>query len=342
MTRSSCVAALGTFLWGFWLRSQVGFTSQYEEYLSFLDMTTTSLSRPSTISHGRHRGRRLLTVREIKEQMVLPCNYVHDGFYLHESNEMLHQAYQSLMKMDPDDIPIMIECGGHDGITKSLSLKVSRCLHMNTLLIEASPKNYNILKQTRGQYDFTVHAALCKEPVGTVQMMELSGNSGQSKVVAKDDPRFPTVNCTTIDQELDRLAETYLSNDGNDNTDKRNKKLKLSLLVLDVEGHEPLAVQGIQKYRPDKVMMEIGHLNSNEKSQIDTWATMHNLKQRVGPCNDNPNDADECYNFDTIIANATNDDNNTLKHLFYGARQRHPPIHAMTSRGSKGYWFYGE
>ena len=50
--------------------------------------------------------------------------------------------------------------GGHDGITKSLTLKSSRCLGVNTLLIEGSPNNYRTLKNTR-PYDWTVNAALC-------------------------------------------------------------------------------------------------------------------------------------------------------------------------------------
>ena len=79
--------------------------------------------------------------------MRLPCNYVHDGWYIEDSNEVLnYQVYQSLITMnDDDDIPVMIECGGHDGITKSISLKSSICLNMNTLLIEGSPTNFNAM-----------------------------------------------------------------------------------------------------------------------------------------------------------------------------------------------------
>lgn len=39
---------------------------------------------------------------------------------------MVNQAYQLLFsKLDDDDAPFMIECGGHDGNTKFLLLKVS-------------------------------------------------------------------------------------------------------------------------------------------------------------------------------------------------------------------------
>jgi hypothetical protein len=37
-------------------------------------------------------GKRLLTVREMKEKMNLPNNYVHNGFYLHDSNEIVNQV----------------------------------------------------------------------------------------------------------------------------------------------------------------------------------------------------------------------------------------------------------
>ncbi|MGK3762146.1 MAG: hypothetical protein ACI8RD_014464 [Bacillariaceae sp.] len=48
------------------------------------------------------------------------------------------------MQMSDDVIPVLVECGGHDGITKSLTLKASMRLNMNTMLIEGSPFNFNV------------------------------------------------------------------------------------------------------------------------------------------------------------------------------------------------------
>ena len=70
-----------------------------------------------------------------------PCNYAHDGYYFRESNTIMEQVYQTLLELDDDDIPVVIECGGHDGISKTLSLNPSVCFHMNTFLIEANPSN---------------------------------------------------------------------------------------------------------------------------------------------------------------------------------------------------------
>ena len=42
---------------------------------------------------------------------------------------------------------IMIEAGGHDGITKSTSPVSSICLNINIPMVEASSMNYNVLKK---------------------------------------------------------------------------------------------------------------------------------------------------------------------------------------------------
>ena len=119
------------------------------------------------------------TAGEMKQMMRLPCNYVHDGFYLHQSNEILHQVYHSLLEMDDSVVPLMIEVGGHDGITKSISLKASICLEMNVLLIEASPPNFNILKRSRS-YDTTVNAALCNQEFALIA--ENTANTGETHI----------------------------------------------------------------------------------------------------------------------------------------------------------------
>jgi FkbM family methyltransferase len=270
----------------------------------------------------------LLTVRQMKERMKLPCNYVHDGFYVSDSNEVLNQVYQSLMDFDDDVIPVLVECGGHDGITKSLTLKASVCLAMNTLLIEASPSNYNILKQMRS-HDFTVNAALCNGE--SVELIEHASNSGQTSIVTegttvkrKRSQTTVTAKCTSIDAELDKL-KTTLPEDQRD-------KLVLAFLVLDVEGHEPYAIDGIQKYRPSKVLMETKMLRESDHEKIKNWARQHNLQGKEYGGNDSS------YNFHPRIKEKPKH----LESLFYGARSKIPEDTYVTSEASKAYMFYGE
>jgi len=60
--------------------------------------------------------------------MELPCNYIHDGFYLRDSNVALNEVYMTLVDMIEKNnstqadkiIPLVVEVGGHDGITKSI------------------------------------------------------------------------------------------------------------------------------------------------------------------------------------------------------------------------------
>jgi len=209
-----------------------------------------------------------LTVRQMKESMKLPCNYVHDGYYLKDSNEVLNQVYQSLMELEDDVVPVMVECGGHDGITKSQSLKSSICLGMNTLLIEASPINYKVLKQTR-KYDFTVNAALCSGD--SVEMVELDDNSGATHVVREGEEKKGTVSvkCTTLDAELDKLRDML--------PEGQRDKLQLIFLVLDIETHEVFAIDSIQKYSPKKALMEAFVRTPEDTKKFDAWAQKHNL-----------------------------------------------------------------
>lgn len=267
---------------------------------------------------------RLLTAGQMKERMQLPCNYVHDGYYVGDSNELLHQVYRSLMEITDDDaVPVFIEVGGHDGITKSLSLKASRCLHMNTLLIEASPANFNILQQTRGSYDITVHAALCDGE--SIQIVDNVENSGETKV-SNTAANGVQVKCTTIDDEMDRLKETL--------PEHLREKLHIIMLSFDIEGHEPFAIDGITKYSPKKAFIEIRHLNAEHKNKIKNWAAGHQLFTDAW----NVNDA--CLNFHhPMLGPSPSAD---LKELFYGARQGVPEHTWLTSRVGKSYMFYGE
>lgn len=256
----------------------------------------------------------------MKEQMRLPCNFVHDGLYLSESNEILNQVYQSLMELDDDIVPVVVECGGHDGITKSQSLKTSECLAMNTLLIEASPQNFHVLKQTRAR-DITVNAALCDGE--SIQMMEAVENSGETHVAGAGQ-KGVTANCTSIDKELDKLKATL--------PDHQKDKLKLVFLVLDIEGHEAFAINGIDQYSPQKVFMETKLLSAPDKAKINNWATKHKLTKI------REHDQDTCYNFHPMIR----DKPDHLKKLLYGARASIPRNSYKTSEVKQAYMFYGQ
>jgi hypothetical protein len=93
------------------------------------------------------------------------------------------------------------------------------------------------------------------------------------------------VPCTTLDMELDAMM-LMLS------PDQTTSKLHLIFLVLDVEGHEPVAILGLTKHTPQKVTMETKQLSSTNQDAVREWATtQHNL--RTGrACGD-----DSCYNF---------------------------------------------
>lgn len=271
---------------------------------------------------------RLRTVGEIKDRMVLPCNYVHDGFYIADSNEILSQVYQSLIHhLDDDVIPVLVEVGGHDGITKSLSLKASRCLSMNTLLIEASPYNYRTLEKARS-YDWTVNAALCDGD--QVDLVEVDSNSGLNHFVGgsnNNPPKETTVraNCTSVDAEMDKLRALLPV--------EQQDKLQLAMLVLDVEGSEGKAVNGIQRYRPHKVFMETKHLKMPARKKINAWAQNHNLAG--AKCSRQ----DTCFGFDPLIGEQTVE---FLKALLYGARLKLPQHTHATKKSSEAYMFYGE
>lgn len=278
---------------------------------------------------------RLLTVREIKERMVLPCNYVHDGYYVTDSNEILNQVHQSLLYHLQDDvIPVVVECGGHDGITKSQTLKVSRCLSMNTLLIEGSPSNYRVLERTRGSYDRTVHAALCEGE--STQLVEHQINSGETHVLRgareaeklADTTQLVTAPCTSVDAELDKLRQSLPR--------RQQDKLQLIMLVLDIEGHEGTAIDGVQKYTPHKVFMEEKHLSKPDREKVATWAQSHNLKAGCSKRQDT------CYNFDPSINDGQQKSSERLQALLYGARLRVPTNTYRTKEASQSYMFYGQ
>lgn len=273
--------------------------------------------------------------------MTLPCNYVHDGFFVPHSNEITNQVYQTLMELKDDDIvPVFIEVGGHDGITKSMSLKVSRCLNVNTMLIEASPSNYKVLKKARS-YDLTVNAALCEGDYA--EMEESDKNSGQSKLHRSgSSTRVQTVKvpCTTIDQEMDKLKAMLPPH--------LQPKLELVFLVLDVEGFEPIAIKGLNEYSPMKAYIEWTRVSKEDNERMLKWATWHNLQgDFCGPL-----ERDMCFNFHptlffTQVGVEDEEEAKPLvqrwsKDVFYGARFEVPKDTHVTSRASESYMFYGE
>jgi len=241
------------------------------------------------------------------------------------SNEIVNQVYSTLMTLNDDDIPVIIECGGHDGITKSTTLKASRCLQMNTLLIEASLDNYNVLKNTR-PYDWTVNKALCEEDFVYIQTK--SNNSGENKIAKNINPEEQEkVQCTSIDAELDQLKETLPI--------ELQDKFVFLLLVLDVEGFESIAIKGNTKYKPLKAILETDKANKNKKKGIAEWAEMHEL---LDPKGFGKYARDTMYNFDPLVEESPKH----IKTLFYGARQFIPESNYQTSVVSPAYMFYGE
>merc|ERR1712032_876259 len=102
-------------------------------------------------------------------------------------------------------------------------------------------------------------------------------------------------------------------------------------LVLDVEGHEAHAIDGIKRYRPHKVFMEGKHASEEDKKKFAVWAKEHNLDGRS--CTHQ----DLCYNYDKFIG----DKPDHIKSLFYGARNTVPAHDYKTSVASEAYMFYG-
>ena len=119
-----------------------------------------------------------------------------------------------------------------------------------------------------------------------------------------------------------------LNSFGGTTTSDTDVQLKLVFVIMDVEGHEPIAIQGLSKYKPSKVMMETKQLSFDDKSVIEKWALQHNL---VGvECGDG---GDTCYNF---VNRKT-----FPSEVFYGSRIEVPPNTYQTSDVSKSYMYYG-
>lgn len=278
--------------------------------------------------HPTCRG--LKTLSEIMNTMELPCNYVHDGFYLKDSNVVLNEIYLTLVDMfDKKNstqadklIPLVVEVGGHDGITKSISLKASQCLKANTLLVEASPLNYNILKKSRA-YDSTVNAALCEDDYAN--LVDNPMNSGETKTFDKthqQKQQTTRVPCTTLDDEIDHMKISL----------PLEYEIVLIFLVLDIEGNEPTAIKGMNKYIPKKAMIETKHAGEGP-NPVEEWAKKYNL---IGKdCG-----SDECFNF--TPGSFSSDEDYWHPRVFYGARKSIPTNTYKTSEQSKSYMHYGK
>ena len=65
------------------------------------------------------------------------------------------------------------------------------------------------------------------------------------------------VNCTTVDAEMDKLKAAL--------PEDKKDKLKLAFLLLDVEGHELVAIQGIHNYSPMKAQIETKYMDTVSK-----------------------------------------------------------------------------
>jgi len=265
----------------------------------------------------------LKTLEEIMDLAELPCNYVHDGYYLMESNFVLEEVYSALEALfvserDPSKIvPVIAEIGGHDGITKSNSLKPSRCLHANTLLIEASPSNYNVLRKARA-YDTTVNAALCDGDY--VNIHDNPTNSGETKIVNASRGATARVPCTTLDDEIEAMRRT-MPNNG------RDFEMRLVFLVLDVEGNEGPAIKGISKYLPSKAMIETKFFQKRTANPVKAWAKRNGWVVKPGGS-------------DTYI-NFAHQNPTYPRNVFYGARKSVPQNKYMTSLASLAYMYYG-
>jgi hypothetical protein len=135
-------------------------------------------------------------------------------------------------------------------------------------------------------------------------MRENKSNSGQNNIVSNTESVTKkgdviTTDCTSIDKELDKLkAQLPLY---------QRDKLELIFLVLDAEGHEATAIQGIKNYRPHKVIMEWKYIRQSNKAKISDWAMGHNLAGEE--CKN-----DRCFNYHPSI----NEKPSHLKELFYG------------------------
>ena len=196
--------------------------------------------------------------------------------------------------------------------------------HKPSSLIEASLSNYAVLQKSRA-YDTTVNAALCDSDF--VDLIDHPINSGETKLIAngksgKNLAATARVACTTLDDEIDAMRRT-LPGFGKEYT------MALIFLVLDVEGSEEVAINGIQRYAPSKAMVEtLWSVRSGTTVPIAKWATKHGLVGTTGS-------QDMLFNFDTTIR-----EKNHPQNVFYGARKSIPKDIYKTSEVTPAYMYY--
>lgn len=160
-----------------------------------------------------------------------------------------------------------------------------------------------------------------------MQLLEKAENSGETHIASAESSPEETVTakCTSIDAELEKLKATLPA--------EQQDKLKMIFLVLDIEGYEAFAINGIQKFIPQKAFMETKSLRRPDQHKINRWAAQHNLTGRSTGRRENM-----CYNFDLKMSETPDH----LKKLLYGARSAIPENSYKTSDASKAYMFYGE
>ena len=210
----------------------------------------------------------------------------------------------------------MIEAGGHDGITKSTSLLSSICLNINILMVEASSINYNVLKKSR-PYDTTINAALCTEDF--VYMQSSNVNSGENQVSNKQ--QGEKVACTSFDKELHKI-ESQLG---------PGQNLKLIMMVLDIEGHEIQALEGLKDFKPMKADIETKFGRAAKKEFYEKWEVDMGFRtKRKNSQNDS------MFGFTDVSKYKQSHE------ILYGARISVPRTDYRTSVVSPSYKFYGD
>lgn len=160
--------------------------------------------------------------------------------------------------------------------------------------------------------------------------MENKKNTGETKITRDgsetSDKLVLRTQCTSIDAEIDKLRDQLPPH--------LQSKIELIHLVLDVEGYEPIAINGIQKYSPRKAMMEENKHEDEDRAKIAKWAKSHGLVGQA--CSG----MDTCYNYDPMVEELEDE---LKKKLFYGARETFVKMNDWrTSKASKGYMYYGE
>ena len=123
-----------------------------------------------------------------------------------------------------------LEVGAFDGYTESVTFVMEACLGWSGLLVEPHPQTYRRLLRSNRTASIYRHAAICKEP--TWVSMTPAGGTPAKIAAVRDGQGGPqkTVPCLPLRHFLD-------------------ERERIDLLSIDVEGHEPDAVESIRGTR---------------------------------------------------------------------------------------------